>query len=52
MLRDDLPVRAVEHRIAVRALGPPPAPGPDQQEPVPRHGLHGGMSQSQILDLA
>src|SRR5690242_1794071 len=28
MPRDDLPVRIVEHRVTVRAIGPPPAPSP------------------------
>ena len=51
MLRDDPPVRVVEHRVTVRAIGPPPAPGPGHQEPASRHRLHSDMRQRQILDL-
>jgi len=50
MIRDDLPVRVVEHRVAVRAVTAPPAPGPGHQEPVPGHRLHGDMRQRQVLD--
>ncbi len=50
MVRDDLPVRAVEDRVAVRVAAAPPAPGPGHQDPVPGHRLHGDMRQRQVLD--
>ncbi len=50
MLRDGLPVHVVEHRVAVRAVAAPPAPGPGHQEPAPGHRLHGDMRQPQLLD--
>ena len=50
MLGDDLPVRVVEHRVAVRAVAAPPAPGPGHQEPAPGHRLHGDMRQRRARD--
>jgi len=38
MLRDDLPVAVVEDRVAVRAIGPPPAPAPATRNLLPGIG--------------
>ena len=50
MLRDDLPVRVVENRVAVRAAGPPPAPSPGHQEPAAGHRLDSDMRECQVRD--
>lgn len=49
-LSDDLPVRVVQHPVAVRAVAPPPTPSPGHQELAAGHGLHGDMRQPQIRD--
>ena len=49
---DDLPVRVVEHPVAIRAVAAPPAPGPGHQELAAGHGLHGDIRQRQVRDSA
>jgi hypothetical protein len=48
-LSHDLPVRVVEHPVAIRAVAAPPAPGPGHQERAAGHGLHGDMASARSV---